>query len=59
MNLAKGREVHGESDMWAAQLNDIKRVKDLMLMLGLNELINQLVHGRQCALKGSCVEEGG
>ena len=59
VNLAKGREVHGESDMWAAQLNDIKRVKDLMLMLGLNELINQLVHGRQCALKGSCVEEGG
>ena len=37
----KDREIHGESKC-GVQLKDRERFKDMMLILGLNEIIDQL-----------------
>ena len=40
-NFTKDRKFHGESNVWST-IKRFKKVKDLMLMLCLNEIIDQL-----------------
>ena len=46
------------SRMCGVQLNDMKRVMDL-LMLGMNETIDLVGYCKHCSLVWSYIEEGG
>ena len=51
-NFTKDREIHGESNVWSAFPRKIS--KDLMLMLGLNETIDQLAMAVGVAMVMCC-----
>ena len=48
-----------ESEMRGVAVTDRKRVKDLILMLGFSEAIDEVGYGKQCALAWSSDDEGG
>ena len=43
VTLAESNEIHGESNVYGAEIEDTKRAKELVLMTSLNKTIDQLV----------------